>query len=194
MDDLKFDELMQRAGSVPRVRPATLVRLAEESRGRVTSIRRRRPLVIGAAIGGTVLLAAATSTAALMGVPPFQGLEPDIYRTQDSIAVTYRSVTGHENHCSAFLEFTHLTPSQAAAADALVRQHDWAGIGQRAYDTAATGRTDSTKIESRFTDNLDTQLHDAAMQALPGVASSGVGADGKPAWSGWSMSCEGGQH
>ncbi|WP_375407473.1 hypothetical protein [uncultured Amnibacterium sp.] len=194
MDELKFDELVRDAGAVPRVRSTAVMRLAEESRlGRLSS-RRRRPLVVVAAVSGVVLLAAATGTAALMKLPPFQGLEPEMYRTQASIAIEYRSITGYQNHCEAFLEFTNLSVKQADAADALVEQHDWSGIGQRSYDTAAAGLSDDDAIETRFTDVLGDQLHTVAVRALPGVASSGVNADGAASWSGWSMSCEGGQH
>jgi hypothetical protein len=193
MDDVKFDELMREAGAVPQVRSTTVLQLANETRARSRPTRRRRPVVVAAAVGGTLLLAAATSTATLMKIPPFQSLEPDMYRTQASIAVDYRSITGHENHCLAFLEFTHLSVQQADAADALVKQHDWTGIGQTAYDRAATGRTDPDAIESRFTDLLGEQLHSVAITGLPGIAPSTLNADGKAAWNGWSMSCADGQ-
>ena len=194
MDDVKFDDLMREAGSVPQVRSATVLQLAEESRARSRQVRRRRPVVVVAAVGGTLLLAAAASTAPLMKVPPFQSVETDMYRTHASIAIDYRSITGHENYCTAFLEFTHLTVQQADAADALVKQHDWTGIGQAAYDRASSGRTDTDAIESRFTDLLGEQLHSVAITTLPGIAASGVDASGEAAWSGWSMSCKGGQH
>lgn len=194
MDDLKFDELVRDAGAVPRVRSSTVMALAEESRYGRRSSRRRRPLVGVAAVSGVLLLAAATGTAALMKLPPFQGLEPEMYRTQASIAIEYRSITGHENHCQAFLEFTNLSVKQADAADTLVEQHDWSGIGQRSYDTAAAARSDGDAIETRFTDVLGDQLHTVAVSALPGIAPSGVNADGAASWSGWSMSCKGGQH
>lgn len=193
MDDVRFDELMREAGAVPQVRSATVLQLADESRARSGTARRRRPVVVAAAVGGTLLLAAATSTAALMKVPPFQSVEPDMYRTQASIAVDYRSITGHENHCLAFLEFTHLSAQQADAANVLVQQHDWTGIGQTAYDRASTGSTDPDVIEIRFTDLLGEQLHTVALTGVPGIASSTLDADGKAAWNGWSMSCTGGQ-
>jgi hypothetical protein len=194
MDDVKFDEVMREAGAVPQVRSTRVLQLAEESRARSRPVRRRRPVVIAVAVGGALLLAAATSTAALMKIPPFQSIPAGMYRTQASIAVDYRSITGHENHCLAFLEFMDLSVPQADAANALVKQHDWTGIGQTAYDRAATGRTDPDAIESRFTDLLGEQLHSVAITGLPGIAASGIDAGGKAAWSGWSMSCKGGQH
>lgn len=189
MDDSQFDELMREAGAVPRVSATTL---AEERRHRAHTVR-LRPVVVAAAVGGSLLLAAATSTAALLKVPPFQSLEPGMYRTQSSIAVDYRSITGHKNHCLAFLEFTNLSVEQADAADDLVRQHDWAGIGQRAYDRAASGHRDARVIDDVFTDLLGDQLHSVAIAALPDIASSGLDAHGTAAWNGWSMSCSGGQ-
>lgn len=194
MDDVKFDDLMRDAGAVPRVRSSLVTELAEESRHVDRPARHRKALVVAVAVTGAVLLAAATSTAALMKVPPFQGLEADTYRTQASISVDYRSITGYENHCLAFLEFTNLSVKQADAANTLVEQHDWSGIGQRSYDTAAAGRRDYAAIDTRFTDVLGDELHTVTIDALPGIVPNGVDADGKAAWSGWSMYCDGGQH
>lgn len=193
MDDVEFDELMREAGAVPQVRSITVLQLAEESRAQNRPVRRRRTAVVAVAVGVTLLLAAATSTAALTKIPPFQSIPAGMYRTQASISVDYRSITGHENHCLAFLEFMDLSVPQADAANALVQQHDWTGIGQSTYNRAAVGLTDGDAIDTRFTDLLGEQLHSIAISGLPGIASYALNADGKAAWSGWSMSCKDGQ-
>lgn len=179
MNDDEFEDLLARAGATTTVRVATLDRLVEDARRPQRRKRGRKPLVITLAVTGAVLLAAAATSDAWKHIAPFQSLENGMYRTQTSIPVDYVEQDGVHESCTAFLEFIDLSTAQAAQADAYVEQHDWAGLGQRAYD--AHPGTD-------ISDSLDPLMNTAAEAAVPSAAPEGTETNAAKI-SGWSMTC-----
>lgn len=179
MNDTEFDDLLGRAGTTTAVRAETLDRLVDRTRAPRTSARRRRPMVIGLAITGAVLLAAAASSSDWMKIAPFQSLEEGMYRTQTAIPIDYVTTHGDREHCQAFLEYLDLSVQQSEQADAYVKQHDWTGLGQRTYDAHP----------SDIVDALDPLMNSAAEAAVPSAAAKGLRTTGARV-NGWSMVCD----
>lgn len=199
VDDRELDSLL----SVGRDHPpraqmltavADLVRAARvEAVASPRRPQRRRLLVGGIVAGAVVLTGGGTLTAAQLGMPPFQTLEPGVQRVQQPIAVNYVSVTGKDVRCQAFLEFRHLRHDQLEGARTYVAAQDWSRTGQQAYDAAkrAVGSTAPDAVGDAFNEVLDAKMESVAEQAVPGAVRD-VNTKG-PEITGWSMTCRTGE-
>ncbi|WP_375387935.1 hypothetical protein [uncultured Amnibacterium sp.] len=179
MDDIEFDDLLRRAGATTAVRAETLDELVDRTRARRRTAHRRKPVLIGLAVTGAVLLAAAATSDYWTKISPFQSLETGMYRTPTAIPVDYVTTSGVHEHCQAFLEYLDLSVQQSEQAEAYVEQHDWTGLGQRTYDAVD---------EADVSDALDPVMNAAAAAAVPSAAPKGSGGD-HARISGWSMVC-----
>lgn len=199
MDDHELDRLLATQVQQPRADTAAAVGdLVRAARVDVVAasprrLQRRRLFVGGVVLGAVVLTGGGTLTAAQLGMPPFQGLEPGVQRIQAPIAVDYISVTGKNVQCEAFLEFRHLSQDQLDDARTYVAARDWSRTGQQAYDTAKNVATSSEPdaVDQAFNEVLDERMEKLAVHAVPGAVRN-VDAAG-PQITGWSMSCPTGQ-
>jgi hypothetical protein len=168
MNDEEFARLVEQAGVTKAVPARTLDQLVEQTRP-VGRRRRggRRPTMVTVAVAGAVLLAAAASTSYALKIPPFQGLDNDMYRTQTAIPVDFTMQSGQRVHCQAFLEFRYLSNAQAAQADRYVQQHDWSGFGQSLYDDGVEPGESYEDAQTRIYDALTPILRRNAHIAVP---------------------------
>lgn len=199
MDDHELDSLLAAQRS-QQLRPETVAAVADLVRTTRAEVamtprrrQRRRLFVGGVVLGGVVLTGGGTLTAAQLGMPPFQTLEPGVQRIQQPITVDYTTVTGKDVQCEAFLEYRHLQQDQLEEARAYVAERDWSSTGQQAYDTAKRTAKPATPdaIDETFNEILDARLEELAEQAVPGAVHD-LHTEG-PAISGWSMACPTGQ-
>lgn len=175
MDGNEFDTLLRQAGTTATVRPQTLDRLVDAARnGRR---RRGKPVVIGLAVTGALLLAAAATSEQWMKVPPFASLEDNMYRTQAAIPVDFTMTDGQRVHCQSFLEYKYLTSGQARQATAYVEAHDWSGFGQRLYDDGTPAGESYEDAQVRIYDALDPLLKTIALTAVPSAVSHSAAAE-----------------
>ena len=176
MNSDEFDHLLRQAGSTATVEQDTLDRLVEHSRD-VRARRSRKPVVIGLAVAGAVLLAAAATSEQWTKVPPFASLPDDTYRTQAAIPVDFTMTDGQRVHCQSFLEYRYLTSEQAEQATSYVRAHDWAGFGQQLYDDGAPAGETYEDAQTRIYDALDPRLKSIALTAVPTAVPHSYGAE-----------------
>lgn len=199
MDDHALDRLLAMQVQQPHADTAAAVdELVRAARVEVVAtsprrLQRRRLFVGGVVLGAVVLTGGGTLTAAQLGMPPFQTLEPEVQRVQAPIAVDYVSVTGKNVHCEAFLEFRHLSQDQLDDAQTYVAARNWSSTGQQAYDTAknAAKSSEPDAVDQAFNEVLDARMEKVAARAVPGAVHNADTAG--PQITGWSMSCPTGQ-
>lgn len=189
MNDGEFDQLLQKAGTTTEVRAATLARLVEHTATRRNGGRSRRPVGLGVAVAGAVLLAAAASSTYWTKLAPFQSVENGMYRAQTAIPVDFTTTSDLQVRCEAFLEFKGLSVPQSQQVEAYITRHDWSGLGQRLYDQHPPAHESYEHAQDRIYSALDPVLEQAATAAVPGVHPKGTDTDAAQA-SGWSINCQ----
>jgi len=168
MNDEDFARLAEQAGQTTRAQAATLEELVARTRNAAgRRPHRRRGLVVGVAVVGAVLLAAAASSSYWTKLPPFQSVDTDMYRTQTAIPVDFTTRSGQRVHCEAFLEFKYLSVAQSGQAERYVQQHDWSGFGQSLYNDGATPGESYEDAQTRIYDALTPILQSDAHEAVP---------------------------
>lgn len=194
-DDL--DRLL--AAAAPRVEPepfaaaeqlARLTRQTADEEAAARRPRRRRRVVLAAVASAVVLCGAGTVTAYELSIPPFQSLDPGLFRLRPAIVIDYPIRPGVVHRCEAFPEFINLTDAQEAAARDWADDQDWTGYGDTLADEARAvrGVVDESSVLNAFGADLRGRLVE---QILPGISQDPVRANqtGAPALAGYAASC-----
>lgn len=195
MDDRELDELLDRAPKQLNNNVSAAVNdLIETAREHVRpqpSPRKKwsRSAVWGSIAAGAVALTAGASiTAAQLGIPPFQSIEPGTQRTTTAIPINYVETDGHEVHCLAFMEFRNLDTAADAKVERFITASDWSGFGQSLFDSVEVKATASSSASYLLGDAVNAALFEKATQALPGLQ-HGPADTTDVIYNGSSMSC-----
>jgi hypothetical protein len=187
-------DLLARAGDVPGLSATTLAAMVDDvvavSSERRTARRGRTAPVFAIALGGAIVLTGGASvTAAVMSIPPFQSLEPGMYRVPDPIHAVIPMPDGTHERCLAFVEFKGLNAAEEAHAREVVDEYDWAPTVRAAADDATAANPPQAEFEAAFSDALGVRLT-AIIIERTGLPEASTSTRPGPAFSGWSMSCE----
>lgn len=192
---LDIDELL-RPPPGPVVPDDVLVNLVSSTRRQAEehtvrgAERSRRRWTVPVLLGGVIALAGAGTTSAyLMQIPPFQGLEPGLERTTAGIPVDYINYRQRPVHCLAFIEFADVTPTQRTQINAFASRTDWTGYGQSIVDSSPTATRSSLDDDLRALQSLGPDLSRRTVAAVAGLSARPVPKE--PRITGYSMSCTG---
>ncbi len=139
--------------------------------------------------GVFALTAAGTTSAYLLGVPPFQTLESGVERTTTGIPVDYTNYRGRPVHCLAFIEFADVTPLQRRQINDLTTSTDWTGYGQRIINTSPVTTRTTLGDDNHALESLGPDLTRRTLANVPGL--TGRPAPHEPRVTGHSLSCTG---
>ncbi|MFE6735238.1 hypothetical protein [Microbacterium sp. NPDC057650] len=188
MNDTELDDLLARAAQPLPIAADNLAAAVADDIARGTRARRRRRWLIPVVIAGAFALTAGASLTAIQ-LAEWQGVSMPEGHVRSTVPIPLEWVTedGHAERCGAWIELSDAEPGDQAALDDAIRAHDWAGFGQRLYDTGApvaddpdgSGRTDS---------QLGPELRAFAEQAIPGVGWMAEGA-GRTAVAAYGFRC-----
>lgn len=190
--DRLLDAAAPDVGPAPRAAAEELARLTRQAVDDEPAARprRRRRALLAAVASAMILCGAGTVTAYELSIPPFQSLDPGLFRLRPAIVIDYTISPGVVHRCEAFPEFINLTDTQESAARAWVEDQDWTGYGDMLADKARTvrGVVDEASVLDAFGADLRARLVD---QILPGISQDPVQATqtGAPALAGYGASC-----
>lgn len=199
MDDQELDRLL--TASRPSITELQAAKAGELVGQTEAMVRRASPArqqhrlrTIGVAVACLgVATAGATLTAAQLNLPPFQTSEPGIQRIPDAIPADYVDVEGNPWTCDSFMEFRDLDRSESAKVATYVKDHDWRGFGNDAYqDAQRISGQSPDQITSTFYAIVGTRLEEHAQHALQGISVRSYIPD-EPTYSGSSISCSPGR-
>lgn len=190
MYDDELDDLLRAAAPRPGPMADVLARdlatavantgRAAGSRWSGTRRRRlRRPLLLGgAAVGSLVLTAGMTGSQWMMSVPPFMTLEPGVQRLYEPIEFVATWENGVQRSCQLFLEFDRLDDEGVDRVAAHVRTKDWSEWRKDLSDAAAD---DSPGLRDRLRAELRSVVPDLTVPSESETA---------PVLTGYGTSCE----
>lgn len=163
-DDLDrlLDAAAPRVGPEPFAAAEELARLSRQAADEEVAARRprRRRRVLAAVAIAAVLSGAGTVTAYELSIPPFQSLDPGLFRLRPAIVIDYPIGGGALRRCEAFPEFINLTDAQETTARRWAEDRDWTGYGATLADRARAvrGVVDEESVMDAFAADLRGRL------------------------------------
>lgn len=144
-------------------------RLATASRPQPRPTRSRLLWLLPAlALGGGLLTAGITATAAQLSVWPWVELPAGSLRTTEPIPVEWVNDDGAEESCRAYLELENASDADIEALDGAILARDWSRFGQELYDQG-TPEAGDFNGQSRVGVQLDRALAAFAQATIPGL-------------------------
>lgn len=190
MNDQELDLLLQEAAPRATERAESLARsLAIVAGGRANAKRRlagRRPLVVaGGAVAATFLLmAAGTTSAYLLSIPPFQDMDAKTQRLSAPISVDWTRDTGKPETCRLYMEFEGLSDEQLSEANALAADTDWSPIVTATVGNVREGEDSLDAVYGA----LKQEFFAKARVVVPDLSRPGE-ATGGPMLAGYAATC-----
>jgi hypothetical protein len=172
-DDDELDLLLTRAApgvTSDQARAAEGVVAESADRFRARPERRRRPaVVVGVACGGVLLVAAGTTAAYQLSVPPFTTTDEGTVRIDHGIPVEYNNSLHRRVDCLVFMELANITRAQRSALEEAAESPRWSGYGDRVLADLNMPTASPEAQNDAIFDVVSNDLWQVARQTVPGI-------------------------
>lgn len=169
MKDEELDLLLARSAPTPpdeAVRTAVLMARDSTAPRRPPSRWRRFGKIAGVSAGGALLIAAGTTAAYQLSIPPFVTVDAGTVRI-GGIPVEYTNSLGRRVDCLAYMDFRNIDDAQRGKLRGVAKSPEWSGYGDRVLDQLNIPEASPEAQNEAIFDVVQSDLVQRARQAVP---------------------------